>query len=65
MVFPLGMYTTSTLQLSRAMGLEFLKVVPQVFIWVALFAWVATMAGLVLNIYRSARATRARVRYAA
>ncbi|MDP1730924.1 MAG: tellurite resistance/C4-dicarboxylate transporter family protein [Devosia sp.] len=61
MVFPLGMYTTSTLQLSRAMGFEFLKVVPQVFIYVALAAWVATMAGLLLHIYRSAVTIRARV----
>ena len=61
MVFPLGMYTTSTLQLSRAMGLEFLKVVPQVFIWVALAAWLATMTGLLLYIYRSAVSIRGRV----
>ena len=58
MVFPLGMYTTSTLQLSRAMGFEFLRIVPQIFIWVALAAWGATMAGLLLHIYRSVRNTR-------
>lgn len=61
MVFPLGMYTTSTLQLSRAMDLEFLKVVPQIFIWVALAAWLATMTGLLFYIYRSAVSIRARV----
>ena len=61
MVFPLGMYTTSTLQLSRAMGLEFLRVVPAVFIYVALATWLATMVGLLSYVYRSAQAIRARV----
>lgn len=60
MVFPLGMYTTSTLQLSRAMGFEFLISVPRVFIWLALAAWTATMAGLLAHIYRSARGAWAR-----
>lgn len=60
MVFPLGMYTTSTLQLSRALGLEFLRAVPAVFIWVALAAWLATMAGLLSHVYRRARAIQAR-----
>jgi len=52
MVFPLGMYTTSTFQLSRALHLDFLRVVPEVFIYVALAAWLATMAGFLLHIGR-------------
>lgn len=57
MVFPLGMYTTSTLQMSSALGWEFLRVVPGVVIYVALAAWLATMIGLALHIVRSARAS--------
>lgn len=59
MVFPLGMYTTSTLQMSRAMGFDFLRVVPENFVWVALAAWVATMTGLLTHLYRGAQAIRA------
>ena len=61
-VFPLGMYTASTLEMANAMHLEFLYVIPRYFIYVALVAWVATFAGLVwtvLNVVLAA-ATRAR-----
>jgi tellurite resistance protein TehA-like permease len=57
MIFPLGMYTTSTFQMSSALGWEFLRVVPGVVIYVALAAWLATMIGLALHIVRSARAS--------
>ncbi len=58
MVFPLGMYTTGTLQLSRALDLPFLMVIPEVFIHLALAAWVATFAGLVVRIVGTIRAAR-------
>jgi tellurite resistance protein TehA-like permease len=52
MVFPLGMYTTATFQLSRATGFGFLAEIPQVFIFIALGAWMITFAGLIRRIWR-------------
>lgn len=64
MVFPLGMYTTSTFQLARALGLPFLEAIPHAFIYLALLAWIATFSGLLLTIGRVVavdRETRSRV----
>ena len=44
-VFPLGMYTTCTLQLARATGLE-LEAISECFVWLALAVWVAVFLGL-------------------
>ncbi len=46
-VFPLGMYTVSTRQLSEMLGLTFILWIPRLFVWIALAAWGATFAGLV------------------
>ena len=53
MVFPMGMYCTSTYQFGRAMGYWFLDPVPKVLVFVALAAWLLGMAGLLRRIGRS------------
>lgn len=58
MVFPLGMYTTSTLQLSRALDLPFIEAIPRTFVYLALAAWTATFAGLVLHVARTLATAR-------
>lgn len=49
MVFPLGMYTTCTFQLSKAINFEPLMIIPQVFIYFAIAAWLAASAGLIYS----------------
>src|SRR4029077_13942936 len=49
-VFPLGMYAAGTHYMIEAIELRFLAFVPQVFLYVALTAWAAVFAGLVLSL---------------
>ena len=56
MVFPLGMYTTATFQLSRATHFEFLARIPETFIFVALGAWAIAFAGLLRHLWSSLHA---------
>jgi len=53
-VFPLGMYAAGTHQMIRAMGsgFEFMAAVPEVSLVVALLAWSAAFAGLLLSLLR-------------
>jgi len=50
MVFPLGMYTASTIRLAHALELPGLLIIPSVSIYIALLAWFATFIGLLLHL---------------
>jgi len=47
MVFPFGMYTVCTFQLSHAIAFPPLLVIPRYFIYLALIGWLATSLGLI------------------
>ena len=49
MVFPLGMYVACTYKLSEALELEFLKIISQYFIYIALAAWSVSFILLVYH----------------
>ncbi|WP_026632520.1 tellurite resistance/C4-dicarboxylate transporter family protein [Dyadobacter alkalitolerans] len=50
LVFPLGMYTVSTIRLNEALHLPFLEIIISVFIFIALFAWCAVMLGFIRHL---------------
>jgi tellurite resistance protein TehA-like permease len=54
MVFPLGMYTVCTFQLSNAIGFAPLLVIPRYFIYLALVGWLAAAVGLMGTLIKSA-----------
>ncbi len=54
-VFPLGMYAAATLRLSEIAGVPALGSLSWVMTWVALAAWCATGAGLILALLQSVR----------
>jgi tellurite resistance protein TehA-like permease len=53
LVFPLGMYTVCTFQLSKAISFEPLMLIPRYFVFVAMAAWLAVFGGLMHNLLRS------------
>ena len=50
LVFPTGMYTVCTIELSIATGLSFLMIIPDLFIFIALIAWISTFFGFIHRI---------------
>lgn len=53
MAFPLAMYTTSTFQLSKALDIPFLLVIPKVMIFIALAAWLAVFWGMLHHLFKN------------
>lgn len=51
MVFPLGMYTVCTFRLCEALNITFIRFIPKIFIYVALFAWVALVVGFLRYLF--------------
>ncbi len=54
-VFPLGMYSASTHEMSIALQLDFLGFIAPAFFYVALVAWLAAFIGLARQLVRRAR----------
>ena len=57
MVFPFGMYTVCTIQLSRAINFPPLLVIPRYFIYLALAGWLVVSAGLIYSLLFKSRRT--------
>ncbi len=57
-IFPLGMYAVSTKQMSEALRLNFLSLLPPIFFYIALVAWAAAFSGLILDLIRRFCASR-------
>jgi tellurite resistance protein TehA-like permease len=57
-VFPLGMYAAATHEMNRAMGYDFLGLLPQIFLYIALAAWTAAFIGVLFDLSRRFRAAR-------
>lgn len=55
MVFPFGMYTVCTFQLSIAINFPRLMVIPRYFIYLALAGWLATSLGLLSTLVKSSK----------
>ena len=49
-VFPIGMYTVCSYQLAQVIDLLFLTWIPRIFVYLALAAWFATVAGMLRSL---------------
>ena len=56
MVFPMGMYTVSTVRLSQAIQYSWLLAVADKFVWIAIVLWAIVFGGMVVSFYRTLRA---------
>lgn len=54
-VFPMGMYTVSTLSLAKVSGFEFLAVISQYWGWFALLIWSLTSVGMLRSVMNSVK----------
>lgn len=52
LVFPLGVYTACTFELSDVIGLTFLKKIPDAFIYVAWLAWLVIFTGMLAGLIK-------------
>jgi tellurite resistance protein TehA-like permease len=50
MVFPFGMYTVCTFQLSKAINFQPLLIIPRYFVYLALVGWLAAATGLIAKL---------------
>jgi tellurite resistance protein TehA-like permease len=64
MVFPLGMYTVCTFQLSKAINFEPLLLIPRSFVFIALAAWLLTFIGLIHSLLPTKRKTASLISHA-
>lgn len=58
MVFPLGMYTVCTFQLSKAINFAPLLVIPRYFIYLAFAGWLAAFTGMIHSLFLSQSRSR-------
>jgi len=59
-VFPMGMYTTCTLDLAKATGFQFLEIVPHYWGWCALAIWALTFIGTLRAVFAGIIEARSR-----
>lgn len=62
LVFPLGMYTVATFRLAQVMKLDFLFLIPNFFLYLALIAWTVTIYGLARQLVTAFLKTEATVK---
>ena len=55
LVFPMGMYTVATFRLAEVLNMDFLLLIPQYFIYLALIAWAITFYGLISRLFTAFR----------
>lgn len=55
LVFPFGMYTVATFRLAQVFKLDFLLLIPQYSIYLALLAWLITAYGLISHLFTAFR----------